>query len=90
MPNYSDHVYTVDEARSTNPHHYMLKDYYGTKLKRKFYLPELTKIQVDENTLYRIEKKYKERIRDGKKEILVKFIGFPEKYWVTDEDINNE
>ncbi|KAL3115095.1 hypothetical protein niasHT_017939 [Heterodera trifolii] len=81
IPNYSDHVYTVDEARSTNPQHYLLKDYYGTKLKRKFYLPELTKVQVDENTMYRIEKKYKERMRDGKKEILVKFIGFPEKYW---------
>ena len=64
-------------------------NYYGTKLKRKFYMPELTKVQVDENTMYRIEKKYKERMRDGKKEILVKFIGFPEKYWVTDEDINN-
>ncbi|KAL3092830.1 hypothetical protein niasHS_005254 [Heterodera schachtii] len=86
IPNYSDHVYTVDEARSTNPQHYLLKDYYGTKLKRKFYLPELTKVQVNENTMYRIEKKYKERMRDGKKEILVKFIGFPEKYWVTDED----
>ncbi|KAL3109437.1 hypothetical protein niasHT_015282 [Heterodera trifolii] len=86
IPNYSDHVYTVDEARSTKPQHYLLKDYYGTKLKRKFYLPELTKVQVDENTMYRIEKKYKERMRDGKKEILVKFIGFPEKYWVTDED----
>ncbi|KAL3105717.1 hypothetical protein niasHT_029002 [Heterodera trifolii] len=86
IPNYSDHVYTVDEARSTNPQHYLLKDYYGTKLKRKFYLPELTKVQVDENTMYRIEKKYKERMRDGKKEILVKFIGFPEKYWVTHED----
>ncbi|KAL3103959.1 hypothetical protein niasHT_030117 [Heterodera trifolii] len=86
IPNYSDHVYTVDEARSTNPQHYLLKDYYGTKLKRKFYLPEITKVQVDENTMYRIEKKYKERMKDGKKEILVKFIGFPEKYWVTHED----
>ncbi|KAL3075976.1 hypothetical protein niasHT_037229 [Heterodera trifolii] len=90
IPNYSDHVYTVDEARSTKPQHYLLKDYYGTKLKRKFYLPELTKVQVDENTMYRIEKKYKERMRDGKKEILVKFIGFPEKYWVTDEDLKNK
>ncbi|KAL3102652.1 hypothetical protein niasHT_029463 [Heterodera trifolii] len=36
IPNYSDHVYTVDEARSTNPQHYLLKDYYGTKLKRNF------------------------------------------------------
>ncbi|KAL3114330.1 hypothetical protein niasHT_011731 [Heterodera trifolii] len=86
IPNYSDHVYTVDEAWSTNPQHYLLKDYYGTKLKRKFYLPELTKVQIDENTMYRIEKKYKERMKDGKKEILVKFIGFPEKYWVTHED----
>ncbi|KAL3071718.1 hypothetical protein niasHS_016393 [Heterodera schachtii] len=90
IPNYSDHVYTVDEARSTNPQHYLLKDYYGTKLKRKFYLPELTKVQVDENTMYRIEKKYKERMKDGKKEILVKFIGFPEKYWVTHEDFENK
>ncbi|KAL3098471.1 hypothetical protein niasHT_021330 [Heterodera trifolii] len=90
IPNYSDHVYTVDEARSTNLQHYLLKDYYGTKLKRKFYLPELTKVQVDENTMYRIEKKYKERMRDGKKETLVKFIGFPEKYWVTDEDFENK
>ncbi|KAL3111280.1 hypothetical protein niasHT_013322 [Heterodera trifolii] len=88
IPNYSDHVYTVDEARSINPQHYLLKDYYGTKLKRKFYLPELTKVQVDENTMYRIEKKYKKRMRDGKSEILVKFIGFPEKYWVTNEEIN--
>ncbi|KAL3075210.1 hypothetical protein niasHT_037439 [Heterodera trifolii] len=67
IPNYSDHVYTVDEAWSTNPQHYLLKDYYGTKLKRKFYLPELTKVQIDENTMYRIEKKYKERMKDGKR-----------------------
>uniref|UniRef100_A0A914HWF3 Integrase catalytic domain-containing protein n=1 Tax=Globodera rostochiensis TaxID=31243 RepID=A0A914HWF3_GLORO len=86
MPNYSDHVYTVDERRSSNPEHYFLKDYYGTKLKRKFYLPELTKVKVDKNTLYRVEKKYKERMRDGQKEMLVKFIGFPEKYWVTSDD----
>uniref|UniRef100_A0A183BY71 Integrase catalytic domain-containing protein n=1 Tax=Globodera pallida TaxID=36090 RepID=A0A183BY71_GLOPA len=86
MPNYSDHVYTVDERRSSNPEHYYVKDYYGTKLKRKFYLPELTKVKVDKNTLYRVEKKFKERMRDGQKEMLVKFIGFPEKYWVTNED----
>uniref|UniRef100_A0A914H8N6 Integrase catalytic domain-containing protein n=1 Tax=Globodera rostochiensis TaxID=31243 RepID=A0A914H8N6_GLORO len=86
MPNYSAHVYTVDERRSSNPEHYFLKDYYGTILKRKFYLPELTKVKVDKNTLYRVEKKYKERMRDGQKEMLVKFIGFPEKYWVTSDD----
>uniref|UniRef100_A0A914H3F8 Integrase catalytic domain-containing protein n=1 Tax=Globodera rostochiensis TaxID=31243 RepID=A0A914H3F8_GLORO len=86
MPNYSDHVYTVDERRSSKPEHYFLKDYYGTKLKRKFYLPELTKVKVDKNTLYRVEKKYKERMRDGQKEMLVKFIGFLEKYWVTSDD----
>uniref|UniRef100_A0A183C7L2 Integrase catalytic domain-containing protein n=1 Tax=Globodera pallida TaxID=36090 RepID=A0A183C7L2_GLOPA len=39
-----------------------------------------------EKGIKKVEKKYKERMRDGEKEMLVKFIGFPEKYWITNED----
>ncbi|KAL3068191.1 hypothetical protein niasHS_016437 [Heterodera schachtii] len=43
-------------------------------------------VPAEKRPKIKIEKKYKERMRDGKKEILVKFIGFPEKYWVTDDE----
>ena len=53
----------------------------------RYYAPELQKIVEDEGTSYRIEKVYGKRLRNGKKELLVKFIGYKDKEWILQENV---
>jgi hypothetical protein len=77
----------VDETFGVSPEHYKLKKDSGEKLNERFYYPELVKTKKDEKTTYRIEKKIKERTRNGKKEILVKFLDYPGEFWVDQKDV---
>ena len=86
FPSRSDHIYAVEEGIGMKPEYYMLKNASGHAIKRRFYLPELVKTKLDEQTTYRVEKILKERIRRGVKESLVKFIDYPEHYWLKDTD----
>lgn len=88
FPSRSDHIYTIEQGNSIQPETYEIKDYHGNVLKEKFYRPELVKTQVDETTSYRIEKVIKKRRnKNGEKEFLVKFIGYPEKYWIKENEL---
>jgi len=88
FPSRSDHIYTIDQTHTTEPEYYELKKHSGEKVKARFYKPELVKTTIDENTSYRIEKVIRTRKnKDGSKDLLVKFIDYPENYWIKENDI---
>jgi len=89
LPTFSDEIFTVNSKSCANPDHFQLKDYKEEPIVGRFYAPELLKVRVDEETTYRIEKVLKKRMNKGKKEMLVKFIGYPESYWIDVSDIVN-
>ena len=89
LPTFSDEIFTVNSKSRANPDHFQLKDYKEEPIHGRFYAPELLKVRVDEETTYRIEKVLKKRTKKGKKEMLVKFIGYPENYWILSSDIVN-
>ena len=68
---------------------YLLEDGTGDVIKGFFYEPEMTKVVVPNDKLYKIEKVLKQRTRRGRKEQLVKFQGFSNKYneWIAVKDI---
>lgn len=60
------------------------------KIKGKFYEEELTLYQNIENQ-YQIEKILKRRTRNEKKQILIQWLGYPEKYnsWIPESNLSN-
>ena len=68
---------------------YLLKDGTGETIKGFFYEPEMTKVIVPEDKVYKFEKVLKTRRRRGKTEHFVKFQGFPNKYneWIPAENV---
>jgi hypothetical protein len=57
-----------------------LKDYNNDPIEGIFYIPELQKIKVDADTVYKIDKVISSRTVAGKKEYLVKWLGWDDKF----------
>jgi hypothetical protein len=70
---------------------YHLTDYAKENIEGIFYENELQKVIVDENTKYNIEKVIKERMNNGRKEVLVRWVGWPKKFdsWIPSKDIKS-
>jgi Chromo (CHRromatin Organisation MOdifier) domain len=77
LPNYTYEIFTVSEIKETNPITYKLKDYNNEEIKGSFYNQELT-IYNKKDNVYEVEKILKTRYRNGKKEFLVKWKGYPQ------------
>jgi hypothetical protein len=82
LPTFTDEIFRVDSVVKKKPVHYYLSDYKGEPIKGRVYGEELTKTRESESTTYRIEKIIMRR--RGK--ALVKFIGYPDSYWIKDAD----
>nr|CAD2195759.1 unnamed protein product [Meloidogyne enterolobii] len=88
LPNWGDEILQVDDVKSTqSPITYKIRDDKGDKFKGSFYREELTRVRKDDETEYRIEKILRKRKRDGTKEFLVKFIGYPEPEWIQESQL---
>jgi hypothetical protein len=70
---------------------YSLTDYAGEEIEGVFYESELQRVYVDENTTYNIEKVLRKRTRNGRKESLVRWMGWPKKFdsWILTKDITS-
>jgi hypothetical protein len=68
---------------------YTLVDWEGDNVEGTFYEQELQSVNVDEFTEYHIEKILKRRIRKGQKEVLVRWLHWPNKYdsWIPEADV---
>ncbi|KAL3075559.1 hypothetical protein niasHT_036579 [Heterodera trifolii] len=89
LPNYGDEILEIDEVlKAVRPIRYKLRDDRGEKFRGTFYKQELARVRKDADTSYRIEKVYRKRKRtDGSTEMLVKFIGYPEREWIDESQI---
>ena len=70
---------------------YTLKDYSGEEIKGTFYTEQLQKVHIEPNQVFKVERILKRRNRKGKKEVLVKWLRWPEKYntWEPEENLKN-
>lgn len=87
---FSGEVFTVRARKITDGiAQYYLRDYNGEDLKGPVYASEITPVTIDADGYFKLEKVLRTRVRNGKKEYLVKFQSWPEKFskWVPSENI---
>ena len=84
-----EHFIIVDRSMKADIPVYRLKDYNNEPITGTFYESELQKIVVDKETPYKIEKVLSNRARKGKREMYVKFLGWPEKFnaWIPSRSV---
>nr|CAD2165323.1 unnamed protein product [Meloidogyne enterolobii] len=84
IPNWGDEILQVENVkRHVHPIRYKVQDDKGEKFKGSFYGEELARVRKDADTEYRIEKVVRKKKRpDGTYDLLVKFIGYPEREWI--------
>ena len=70
---------------------YALKDWYDEPITGTFYEEELKKVNVDENTAYKIEKVLKKRTSRGQRQVLVRWLHWPKKFdsWIPAADVKD-
>lgn len=86
FPTRSDHIYNISKTHALSPEFYDLKNYAGEKIDGRFYRPELVKTKIDSATTYRVEKVLRSRKTKKGKEFLVKFIDYPQTYWINESE----
>lgn len=88
LPRWTEEVFVIQTVIPRRPFVYAIQDLEGESVSGTFYREELQKIPPkDTQALYKIEKIVRSRKRrDGTKEYLVKWYGYPSKFnsWVTD------
>jgi len=87
LPAWTEEIFRVSNVHNTSPITYSLVDWNNETIEGRFYDAELQKV-IDKGE-YRIEKVIKSRTRKGKKEALVKWFGWPEKFnqWLPFESV---
>ena len=76
-PNWTEEVYTVDKVTKKG---YQLKDELGEEIKGTFYQPEVQKVRVHGQKRYDIEKVLKYRGTGRRRQGLVKWKGYGDKF----------
>lgn len=77
---WSEEMFYIKKVLKTLPVRYKLVDWLDEDLTGSFYREELQKVSKPENNVFRIEKVVKRRTRAGKKEVLIKWKGWPTKF----------
>ena len=80
LPGWTEEVFVVMHVRCHLVVTYRLSKWNGRPIKRMFYEPDVQKVQVSENSLFRVEKVLKRKGRN----VLVRWKGWPSKYdsWI--------
>lgn len=88
---FTDEHFTISRCIARDPPVYKLTDCAGELLKGTFYEPELQKVIIGKNKMFKIEKIMDRKISRGKKQVFVKWLGWPEKFnsWVSEKDITD-
>ena len=90
--NYSHELFRIARAfRRDGLPVYTIKDYSGDSIKGVFYEQELTAAGEPRDGVFKIDKILKSRTLKGKKQSLVKFLGWPNKFneWIDSSSIKN-
>lgn len=88
LQNWSEELFTISKVLNSRPKRYSLEDYNGDLLTGSFYAQELQKV-VKRTNIYKIENVLEERGSGRKKEILVKWKGYPSTFnsWIMKKDL---
>ena len=89
-PNFTREIFIVDKVLARNPVVYKIKDLLDEKIDGIFYEEQLQKILKLDN-IYYISEILKKRTRKGKKEYLVSWLGYPDKFnsWESQDNFIN-
>ena len=70
---------------------YTILDWDGERVDSTFYEPELQPVTIDPTTEYRVEKLLKRRVRNKRKEVLVRWLHWPKKYdsWIPEAHVKD-
>ena len=84
LPGWTEEVFLVTHVRETPLPAYRVTEWDGTPIKGTFYAEDLQKVDVDDTTLFRVEKVLKR----SKGQLLVRWKGWPKKYdsWISAKD----
>ena len=89
LPNWTEEHFEVCGTEQRHPRVYKLKDIEGEPIEGIFYKEEIQKINKPEDAVYRAEKVLRRRTTNGKKEVFVKWKGWPDKFnsWILETDL---
>lgn len=88
VPNWSREIFIIRKIKNTHPVTYSLEDQNGEHLKGSFYEEELQLVNnIPEE--FKIEKIIAKRVRRGKKQVLIKWLDYPETFnsWINEKEI---
>ena len=85
-PNWTEEVFSITKVLLTDPVTYKVTDGHGETLEGTFYPDEVQKVIPE---VYNIEKVLKTRKRGGRKELFVRWKGYPSSFdeWISDEQL---
>ena len=88
LPNWSEELFIIAEALHENPPYHKLKNLDGENIEGTLYSRELRKV-IKDNDVYKVENILSSRKKAGKKQFLIKWLGYPEKFnlWIDAENI---
>ena len=87
-PNWTREIFIVNKIIPRIPPVYEIKDLNNELIKGVFYEQELQKIYKYDET-FKIEEVIKERVVKGKKQLFVKWLGYPDSFnsWINEQDL---
>jgi len=88
LQNYTTELFTISKVLNTSPVTYKIKDSNDEEIEGIFYEPELVKYDKQDED-YEVEKILKTRNKNGKKELLILWRGFPASMasWIPAENL---
>ena len=78
-PNWTQQVFVISEALPRFPPVYRIKDLLNDSIEGIFYEQQLQKVSKDE-IIYKVESILKRRVKDGRKQVFVSWLGYPDKH----------
>ena len=88
---WTEEIFLIDKRISSHPPRYRLVDLQLDTIGGSFYEQELQEANVDDDEVYKVEKILRHRIKDGERQGLVSWLGYPAKFnsWVDIDQIHN-
>lgn len=83
--NWSPELFKIVKVNINKPVTFLLEDMNGQPIKGCFYQQELQKTKLSD--IYLVEKVIKQRTKNGVKQVLVRWLGFPKPTWVNKTDV---
>lgn len=88
-PNWTEEIFKIQKILETTPRTYLVVDLMDEEITGRIYEKQLQKVDLPETFV--VERIHKRRMRRGKREVLVSWRGYPEKFqqWIPEEDVQD-